>query len=77
MALLKPFLSSTIIFSSISPDFKKHLWDEIIDCVNYVGIDHNTIIKMPTYIRKAYISKHNNRVNEEREKLNSKKNKKK
>jgi hypothetical protein len=72
VALLKPFLNSTLLFSSISPDFKSHLWDEIINCVNYVGIDHNTILSMPTYIRKIYIAKHNEKINEQNEKIKQK-----
>lgn len=63
-----PFLNSTLLFSSISPDFKRYLWDEIISCVKFVGIDHNTILKMPTYIRKIYIFKHNQYVESENEK---------
>lgn len=74
-----PFLNLTLLFSSISPEFKKYLWDEIVSCVKFVGIDHNTILKMPTYIRKFYISKHNQYVEKENEKnkQNTKRNKKK
>jgi len=69
VALLKPFLKSTVLFSSISPDYKKYLWDELISCVRFVGIDHNTLLKMPTYLRKIYIGKHNEHIKEENEKL--------
>lgn len=67
-----PFLNSTILFSSISPDYKKYLWDEIINCVKFVGIEHNTLLKMPTYIRKIYIGKHNEYISNENEKLKQK-----
>lgn len=69
MALLLPFLTSTLLFSSMSPDFKSYLWDEITSCVKFVGIGHDTILKMPTYIRRFYIAKHNEYIREEKEKM--------
>lgn len=77
MVLSRHFLNSTVLFSSITPDFKKYLWDELTSCEKYVGIDYNTLMKMPTYIRKFHIAKHNDVIKEEREKMNkSKKNNK-
>jgi hypothetical protein len=70
-------LNSTLLFSSISPDFKKYLWDEIISCVKFVGIDHNTLLKMPTYLRKIYIGKHNDYIEKENEKAKQIANKRK
>lgn len=61
----------------MSPDFKKHLWDELTSCVKYVSIDHNTLLKMPVYIRKFYIAKHNESVKEEASKAEMSKKKRK
>ena len=77
MALLIPFLNSTLLFSSISPDFKKYLWDELISCEKYIGIPHDSLMKMPIYLRKFYISKHNESVREEKERMKQNKNKRK
>lgn len=62
----------------MSPEFKKSLWDELIDCRQFIGIDHNTLLSMPTYIRKIYILKHNDYVNSQKEliKQNKRKGKK-
>jgi len=53
----------------MSPDFKKYLWDEIFSCIEFLGISHDTLLSMPTYLRKFYITKHNERVRNENEKL--------
>ena len=66
---MKPFLNSTLLFSSISPDFKRYLVDEIISCVKFIGISHDTLMRMPTYLRKIYIGKHNEFIAEEKEKM--------
>jgi hypothetical protein len=51
----------------VSQAFKKSLWDEIYSCQAFVGIDYNTIMNMPTYLRKYWIDKHNERVTMEKE----------
>lgn len=68
MALLKPFLNGTILFSSISPNYEKHLKEELYDCFKYIGIPFDILYKMPTRDRKFYIAKHNGLVNEENNK---------
>ena len=73
MALLKPFLNGTILFSSISPDYDKNLKEELYGCFKYVGIPFDVLEKMPIRDRKYYIAKHNGIVDEENKK-NSKDN---
>lgn len=73
MALLKPFLNGTILFSSISPDYEKNLKEELYGCFKYVGIPFDVLEKMPIRDRKYYIAKHNGIVDEENKK-NSKDN---
>jgi len=68
VALLIPFLNSTLLFSSISPDFKKYLWDELWNCEKFVGLDYKTLKHMPTYLRKIHIHKHNEYISEQNEK---------
>ena len=41
-------------------------WNEIFGCVNYLNLPYETVMSMPTYIRKFWIQKHN-RVTEEAE----------
>ena len=73
MALLKPFLNGTILFSSISPNYERNLKEELYGCFKYIGIPFDILDKMPTRDRKFYIAKHNGLVEEEnaREKGNS------
>lgn len=51
------------LFLSISNngvgDAEKKLWDELWGCVNYLKIPFDTVMKMPVYIRKFWILKHN------------------
>ena len=68
MALLIPFLNSTILFSYISSEFKMLFEKEIFGCMTYVGIDHNTLWDMPVFRRKFYISMHNEKIKEANEK---------
>ncbi len=76
---MRPFLNSTILFSSISPEFKVHLWDELTSCEKFVGIPYDILMTMPTYIRKFHIQKHNDYISEENERsrneMNTRKNK--
>lgn len=73
MAHLKPFLTGTILFSSISPNYERNLKEELYGCFKYIGIPFDILDKMPTRDRKFYIAKHNGIVEEEnaREKGNS------
>lgn len=68
MALLKPFLNGTILFSSISPNYEINLKEELYGCFKYVGIPLDILDKMPTRDRKFYIAKHNGVINEEKNK---------
>ncbi len=72
MALLKPFLSGEILFSSISTDYELNLKNELYACFKYIGIPFDILNKMTVRDRKFYIAKHNNQVAEEnKEKDNS------
>ena len=59
MALSKPFLTGTILFSSISPDMEENLKEELFGCFKYVGIPIDILEKMPVRDRKYYIKKYN------------------
>ena len=62
MALLIPFLNSTILFSYVSDNFKLSFEKEIFGCMTYIGIDHNTLWNMPVFRRKFYIQMHNEKI---------------
>ena len=59
MAHLRHFLSGTILFSSISPNFERNLKDELYGCFKYIGIPFDVLDRMPVRDRKFYIAKHN------------------
>ena len=67
MALSRPFLNGTILFSSISPDYELNLKDELYSCNQYIGIPFDILDKMPVRDRKYYIMRHNLRMQEEQE----------
>ncbi len=71
VALLKPFLNGTILFSSISPDYDKNLAEELFGCFKYIGIPINTLYKMPIRERKFYIARHNKAIEDEKNKTAS------
>lgn len=74
MAHLRRFLTGTILFSSISPDYERHLKEELFGCFKFINIPFEELERMPTRDRKAYISLHNKAVqkeNEEYEKMSS------
>ena len=59
MALLIHFLKSTLLFSSVSPNYERNLKEEIWGCHKYIGFSLDEIMNMPIRDRKAYIQKHN------------------
>ena len=59
MARSRPFLTGTILFSSISPTYEQNLKDELFACFKYVGIPFDMLNKMPIADRKYYIHKYN------------------
>ena len=59
MVLLKPFFNSTLLFSSISPEYRDILLEEIYGCVKYIKLDFNAVKKMPVKERKLWIMRHN------------------
>lgn len=69
MARSRPFLSGTILFSSISPDYERNLKEELWGCFKNVGISFDELLRMPTRDRKYYIQMHNRYVEEENAKL--------
>ena len=72
MAHSKPFLTGTILFSSISPDYEKNLKEELFGCFKYVGIPFDTLLRMPTKDRKFYIQKHNEYTERENARIEGK-----
>ena len=56
---MKPFLTGTILFSSISPTYELNLKEELFACFKYVGIPFDVLDKMPIRDRKFYIHKYN------------------
>ena len=65
MAHSRHFLSGTILFSSISPDYEKLLKDELYGCFKYIKIPFSELYSMPIRDRKYYIMRHNQTVEEE------------
>ena len=68
VAHLRHFLSGTILFSSISPNFERNLKDELYGCFKYIGIPFDVLDRMPVRDRKFYIAKHNGITEEENSK---------
>jgi len=60
-----PFLSGTILFSSISPDYAQNLLDELWGCFKNMKIPFDELKSMPTKDRKYFIQKHNAEVDAE------------
>lgn len=61
MAILIPFCNLISLFSSINYDqeYELSFWSEIYGCVNALGLQYETVMSMPVYIRKFWIQKHN------------------
>lgn len=59
MAHLRRFLPSTILFSSISPNYELSLKEELYGCFKYIGIPLKELYNMPTRDRQFFIAKHN------------------
>lgn len=66
MAHSEPFLSGTILFSSISPEYERLLKEELFGCFKYIKIPFEELLKMPVRDRKYYILKHNEAADEEK-----------
>lgn len=45
-------------------------WNEIYGCVNYLNLPYETVMSLPTYLRKFWINKHNKTVAEEEQRYN-------
>lgn len=65
MAPFSAFLSGTIMFSGISPNFAQTLREELFGCFKYIHIPYSELMNMPTKDRKYYIRRHNEVTNEE------------
>ena|GEM_PF-2730378 len=59
MVLSKPFLTSTLLFSSISPNYEAILKEELWGCHKYMGFSITELKNMTIRDRKTYIRKHN------------------
>ena len=49
-------LFSSLVYSS---EYELSFWNEIYGCVNYLNLPYETVMSLPTYIRKFWIKKHN------------------
>lgn len=67
MAHLRHFLTGTILFSSISPNYEENLKNELYCCFKYIGIPFDILDRMPIRDRKYYISRHNAEVEKQKE----------
>lgn len=70
MARSRPFLSGTILFSSISPNYEANLKNELFGCFKYIGIPFSELYRMPTKDRKFYIRRHNDGIEAAMERKN-------
>jgi len=74
VALLKPFFSGTILFSSISPDSERELKEELFGCFKYIKIPLDELMRMPTRDRRFYILRHNQAIEDENREYEAAKN---
>ena len=65
---MKPFCNLISLFLSIDRDEESvmNFWNEIYGCVNYLNLPYETVMNLPTYVRKFWIKKHNRTVDEEK-----------
>lgn len=65
--MLTPFCNLISLFLSIERDSDSvmNFWNEIYGCVNYLNLPYETVMNLPTYVRKFWIKKHNRTVEEE------------
>jgi hypothetical protein len=66
VARLRPFLTGTILFSSISPNYEQNLKEELFACHMFMKIPFDVLDRMPIRDRKYYIKRYNQYM-EERE----------
>ena len=67
MGISTPFLSGTKLFSSISPDYRVALHEEMWVCFKFIGIPFDTLYEMPVSERRYYIMKYNEYMKEKEE----------
>ena len=72
-----------MIFSLTITNFKEQLWDEIWSFETYVSgsnggsMTHSEVLKLPIYLRKYFIQRHNEKVKKENEEIKKAKENKK
>lgn len=69
VALLIPFLRSTMLFSLIYKNYEKDLKKELWLCHKYMKLSMTEIYNMPIQERKFYILTHNKQVDKEKRQL--------
>ena len=72
-AHLQRFLNSEMMFSLIYKNYENDLKKEIFLCHKYMDFSMESINNMPIKDRKLYIKEHNKIVEQEKQRLNSKK----
>lgn len=46
-------------------DYEMRFWNEIFGCVNYLNLPYDTVMNMPIHVRKFWIQKHNQTIEEQ------------
>ena len=63
------------MFFSIDPSkYAYEHYSELMDMVEYMNIPLETVLKMPVYVRKAWIMRHNNKEAERKKERDNKNN---
>lgn len=62
---MRPFLTSTRLFSSVSPRYKDYLDEEMYGCFKRVGVPYDTLFRMPVKERRNIIRMYNKDVAEQ------------
>ena len=72
VALLQPFLESTILFS-LHTNFERNIKKEFWLCHENMNLSMTEIYRMPVSDRKSYILIHNKEIEKQKEKFKIKK----
>lgn len=72
VALSKPFLESTTLFSVMYKNYEKHLKEEIWSCHKHLELSLSEVYNLPIQDRKMFIYLHNKEVEKYNEKFKQK-----
>ena len=57
-------MTNLFLSQEFSQEYEVTFWNEIYGCVNYLSLPYDTVMNMPTYLRKFWIMKHNEQAKE-------------